>query len=160
MIEKKILMYLKGKSALLSKELSSYLSNCFNKDCLMNLLTVENITMGEFKTLIDSNDSTGIIKYEMPYSPIYIHLYGEIKNGQEVIKELLNFTAKNLNSFLPNYKTAYMLSSADELKSLAEDYAVVLISFSIEFAEGDNGFAAVSIPHNLLETLLNHQSPF
>lgn len=153
MIEEKILMYLKDKFIRISEELSAYISGYFKDDCLINLLTVENITMGEFKTLMNDGNSTGVIKYEVPYSSIYIHINSEFKNEQEITKEFLNNIANNLNHFLPKYNTTHMMLNSVKLKSSLEDYDIVLISFGIEFAKGGKGFAVISIPHDILHSL-------
>jgi two-component system chemotaxis response regulator CheY len=153
MIEEKILMNLKDKFIRISEELSANISSYFKKDCLINLLTVENITMDEFKTLMNNGNSTGVIKYEVPYSSIYVHINGEFKNEQEITKEFLNNIANNLNHFLPKYNTTHMMLSSVKLKSSFEDYDIVLISFDIEFIKGGKGFAVISIPHDILHSL-------
>lgn len=153
MIEEKILVYLRDKFAWISEELSINISSHFNEDCLIKLLTVENITMGEFKTLMNNDNSSGVIKYEVPYSPIYIHIYGDFKNEQAITKELLNNTANNLNLFLPKYNTTHIMLSPVKLKLSLEDYEIVLVSFGIEFVKGGKGFAIISIPHDILHPL-------
>lgn len=149
-IDEKIINQLKEKFLMLSAEISSYLSVKFNNKYLMKLLTVENITMSEFKTLINASNSTGIIRYEAPYLPIHINLHGGIKNGQEIIKELLDITANKLNSFLTNYQSTDILLSSDKLKEISEDYPTVLISFGIETDKEEKGFVEINIPHNIL----------
>ena len=153
-VDEKIIIHLKDKFTEISKELSSSLAFRFNTDCVINLLTVENITMGEFQKLMSKGNSTGVIKYKAPYSQIYIHLYGKIKNEQEILKEILDFIAKNDNLILPNYNTVDMLLSSDHSKIFDEDYSTLLISFDIEFTKGYKGFVAISIPHVFLEDLV------
>lgn len=153
-VEEKTITYLKEKFTEMSKKLSSYLSGCINKDCSMNLLTVENITMNEFKTLMNNGNSTGMIKYNVPDSSIYIHVYGGIKKDQKLLKEILNFTSENLNLSILNYTTIELLLSTDDCVSFQGDYSTILVSFSIEFDRGDKGFVAISIPHSFLQYLL------
>jgi two-component system chemotaxis response regulator CheY len=152
-IEEKVLMYLKDKFTWISEELSTYMSSHLKEDCTIELLTVEDITMVEFKTLISNANSTGVIKYESPYSSAYVHIHGEFENQGELTKEFLNSIANNLNLFLPKYITTQMMLSSVNLKSSTEDYEIVLVSFSIEFVKGGKGFAVISIPHDILHSL-------
>ena len=152
-IEEKILMYLKDKFTRISEEISTTMSSHLKEDCTIELLTVEDITMGEFKTLISNANSTGVIKYESPYSSAYVHIYGEFEDQQELTKEFLKGIANNLNLFLPKYITIQILLSSVKLKSSTEDYEIVLVSFAIEFVKGDKGFAVISIPHDILHSL-------
>ncbi len=154
MIEEKVLMYLKDKFTWISEELSISMSSHLKEDCAIELLTVEDITMSEFKTLIINANSIGVIKYESPYSSTYVHIYGEFENQQEITKEFLNSIANNINILLPKYITTQMLLSSANLKSSTEDYEIILVSFSIEFVKGSKGFAVISIPHDILHSLL------
>jgi two-component system chemotaxis response regulator CheY len=128
------------------------LSVNFKDECLINLLTVENITMGEFKALMNNGNSIGQIKYEVPYSSIYIQIYGEFKDDQEITKKILNNIASNISFFLPRYNEINMISTVSLISSI-RDYECVLISFSLEFVVGSRGFAAISIPHDILNSL-------
>jgi two-component system chemotaxis response regulator CheY len=149
-IEEKILKYLKNKFTEISEELSAN----FKDDCLINLLTVENITMGEFKALMNNGNIIGVVKYEVPYSAIYIQIYGEFKNEQEIAKELINNIANNISLFLPKYNEIDIMLSTANIISSIKDYECVLLSFSLEFVVGSRVFAAISIPHDILHSLI------
>lgn len=152
-IEEKILVYLRDKFAWISEELSINISSHFNEDCSIKLLTVENITMGEFKTLMNNDNSSGVIKYEVSYSPTYIHIYGDFKNERAITKEFLNNIANNVNLFFSKYNTTQMMLSSIKIKSSPLDYEIVLVSFSIEFVKVGKGVAVISIPHDILYSL-------
>lgn len=153
-LEEKAMLLLKDKITGVSKKLSSYFFDESKQNCLLSLLTVESITIKEFKTLLDNSNSTGSIEYKTPYLPLYIHVYGEFKNEQEVLKNLLHFTENNLNLALPNHITGDIILGSDDFTTLAEDYSTILISLSIEFSKEDKGFVAISIPHCFLQYLL------
>lgn len=150
-LREKAILKLKEKFTAISIELSSYLSKQFNQECLLDLLTVESITIGEFKTLIDNDDSTGVISYTTPYLPVYIHISSEIKHEQNLLNELLNFTKNILKLALPNDINGDILLYSEDFKLLPDDYSTLLISFSIEFAQKNKGFIAMSIPHCFLQ---------
>ena len=150
-LEEKTIIGLKDKFIGMSKETAAYLSHGFNQKCSLNLLTVESITIGEFRTLINNSDSTWAIKCKTASSPVYIHVYGNLKNKREVLKKLLDFTESNHKLELSKENVCDISLCSDDLKILTEDYQSVLISFSIEFDKGDKGFVAISIPQCFLE---------
>lgn len=153
-IEEKDIIFLKSKLCKISRELAYYLSDKLSKDCIIKLLTAENITVDEFKTFIDKGCSAAIFKYESFVHPVFINIYDQIKNEQEVLKEVLKFISAGCR--LKNFNTddARIILGSDIFNALSENYSIILVSFSIEFAEGEKGFAAISIPHEVLQYML------
>lgn len=147
-LEEKIILTLKDKFTDMSEKLSTYFTNKFGQASLVNLLTIESITLREFKTLINNNGCIGSIKYKTQYSPVYINVYGEFKDEQVVLSEFLSFLENNLQLALTNQDKGDIFISSDYFKVLNEDYRTVLISFTIEFGQEDKGFIAISIPHS------------
>lgn len=84
----------------------------------MKLITVENITISEFRTLLTSDSDIGTIKYDTSSLPIHIHASGGFGN---------------------------------------KNYSTILISFSIEFTNGDKGFVMLSLPHDFCNIYLNNE---
>lgn len=152
-IEEDLIIYLNNKFSELSKVLSFYLSNSFHESYLVNLLTVENITMQEFKTLIDTDTPTGIINYNSPSSSIYINLHRKMEDEHELIKEFIDFIAKYFNSFFPNYSTTELISNSNALKTSFSNFPTILISFSLEVSGENSNYISIGIPHNLLYSL-------
>lgn len=154
-IEEKDILFLKNKLCKISRELASYLSDKLSKNCIIKLLTAENITVDEFKTFIDKDSSAAMVKYESFVHPVFINIYEQINNEQKVLKEVLKFisTDRRLKHF--NTDDARMILDSDIFNTLSENYSIILVSFSIEFAGGEKGFAAVSIPHEVLLCLLS-----
>jgi len=151
-VELKTITYLKNKFSELSQGFSQYISNQFNSECTMKLVTVENITISEFRTLTTDCD-VDTIKYNISSLPIYIHASGEFGNKKEFLKEFLDFTAKNLIRIIPDFNSNDMIISMDVNKALSENYSTILISLSIEFINENKGFVMISLPHDFLQYL-------
>lgn len=149
-LEEKIIITLKDKFVDMAKKLTVNFSAKLGQEILVNLLTIESITLSEYKTLINDNSCIGSINYKTSIPPVYINLNGQLENEQVLLKELLNFARTNLLLANTNHDEVYISIGLDDLKMLDEDYKTVLISFKIEFEKGDKGFALISIPHSLL----------
>lgn len=153
MIEEKIFMYLKDKFTWISEKLSISMSSHFKEVCTIELLTVEDITMSELKTLMGDANSIAEIKYEKPYSSIYVNTYGEFRGEQGITNELLKNIANNLNLFLPKHKATLVVLDSVKLGSTTEDYEIVLVTLGVEFVKGGKGFVVIGIPHDILFSL-------
>jgi len=147
-LEEKVMIELKSKFTDISEQLSVYMSRECGQDCMLTLLTVESITLSEFKTLIDDNSSIGSIEYKTIDSPIYVNVYGEFKNKITVLREVLSFVENNLQLTNTNNDNEYISISLDDSKMLDEDYSTVLISYKIEIEPGNKGFIAINIPYS------------
>lgn len=153
-VELKTITYLKDKFSELSQESFNYFSNQFNSECTLELIKVENITMSEFRTLLTTDSDIGTIKYNISSLPIHIHVSGGFGNNKEILRELLEFTAKNLKRIILSFNTTTnMIMSLNVHEAFKENYSTILISFSIEFANEDKGFVMISLPHDFLQYL-------
>ena len=149
-LEEKTIMFLRERVEDTLKELSIYLCKKFKKEFLLNPLTIESITMSEFRTLVNSNDNIGVIKYKAPFSNVYIHLGGNLNNEQNILKEMLNFTENKLQITIPKNIIVDTVEVGYYYKDLEEDYSIILISFNIEFDEVNKGVATIGIPQCFL----------
>lgn len=152
-IELKTLTYIENKFSELSQEFSRYLSNKFNSECTIKLITVENITMNELRVLLNTDSDIGIIKNNITSVPIHIHATDGFVKKKEIIREFLNLVAKNFKGIIPDFISDNMMVSLDDQNVLNENYSIILISFSVEFINKDKCFVMVSLPHDLLQYL-------
>jgi len=152
-IELKTLTYLKNKFSELSQEFSCYLSNKFNNECTVKLITIENITLNEFRALLTTDSKVGTIKSSMTSLPIHIYVSDGVDNKNEILRGFLESTSKNFKRIIPNFNNANMTISLDDQNVLNENYSIILISFSVESINKDKGFVMLSLPHDLLQYL-------
>lgn len=152
-LEEKTLMNLKNKFISYSKELVTHIFDYFKEECQIKILTVENITMGEFKTLMNDGNSRGLIKVEKLSEPISIYINGQFKNHKEITNGVLNSILNSFSTFLPGDKISNLILNLVNTKDFNMDYEIVLVSFSIEFAIGGKGIVAIGIPHAVLTSI-------
>lgn len=152
-LEEKTLMNLKNKFISHSKELVTHISDYFKEECQIKILTVENITMGEFKTLMNDGNSMGLIKVEKLSEPISIYINGQFKNHKEITNGVLNSILNSFSTFLPGDKISNLILNLVNTKDFNMDYEIVLVSFSIEFAKGGKGIVTIGIPHAVLTSI-------
>lgn len=151
-IDLKTLTYFKDKFSELSHEFSCDLTNKFNSECTIKLITVENITLSELKTLWISESDIGTIKHNTSL-PIHVHLSDGFVNKKEIIRAFLDLTAKNFKRIFQGFNGDNLIISLDSQNTLNENYSIILISFSIEFMSKDKGFIMLSLPHDFLKYL-------
>jgi hypothetical protein len=149
LVEQKAITYLKENFI----ELLHCLPYQFKSKCTMELITVENITISEFRTLLTSDSYLATIKSNISSVPIRVHASGSFGNEKEILREFLDFTAKNLNRIIPDFNTTNMIISREIHEALNENYSTILISFSIEFANDEKGFLMLNLPHDFLKYL-------
>jgi two-component system chemotaxis response regulator CheY len=147
-LEVGIITLLRDKFSSISKKLATYIAHKLGQSCFIQLLTVESITLSEFKTLISSNSHLAIINYKMGYSPVYINVYGSLENEMSILKEILRFGHSEFQ--VENGKGDNIIIGSEEILKLNEDYSTVLVSYSIEFDKENKGFVAISLPLSLL----------
>lgn len=151
----KTITYLEDKFSELSQGFSQYLSSRFNHECTTKLIKVENITISEFRTLLTLDNEVGIIKYNISSLPVHVHALGGFGNKNEILREILDFTAKNLNRIIPGFNTTNIIMSREVYEAFSENYSIILISFSIEFTNKNKGFVMLSLPHDLYNKYIN-----
>jgi two-component system chemotaxis response regulator CheY len=152
-IEEMTIENLKDKFIRALPEMADYLSSYFNNECIINFLTAQNITMSEFKTLIDDSNSLGSIKYKTSNESLYIHICSDDVEGKGILKELTNFTVNKLKLFESSYSSIDVNLNSNDIKAINDNYSIVLISFSIKFDDDKKIFASLSIPHGFLKYL-------
>jgi DNA-binding NarL/FixJ family response regulator/DNA-binding transcriptional MerR regulator len=150
-LEEKTIIFLRERVEETLKELAIYLFQKFKKEFLLNPLTVESITMIEFKTLVNDGDIIGVIKYKAPYSNVYIKLCSNFNDEQNVLKEMLDFIKSKLQINIPKHVIGDIVQGIDYYKDLVEDYSIVLISFSVELDKVNKGVATIVIPNFFLQ---------
>jgi two-component system chemotaxis response regulator CheY len=147
-VELKTIAYLEGKFSELLQGGSRYFSSRFNNECTMKLITVENITISEFRTLLFQDSELGIIKRNISSLPILINVLGDFGSKKEILGEILDFISKNLYRVIPDFNAAKIIMSHEADEVFNENYSTILISFSIEFDDGDKDFVMLSLPHD------------
>jgi two-component system chemotaxis response regulator CheY len=147
-LEAEILTLIKDKFTSISQNLHDYYFSKFGQDYFIKLLTVESITLNEYKTLIKADSYIGLIKYKKDNSPIYINVYGDFKNEISTLKEILNFAYSKFQ--IEDRSDENIIINSDQITKLNEDYLIVLVSYYIEFNKENKGFIAVSLPLSLL----------
>jgi hypothetical protein len=147
-LEDEIIISMKDKFSSISDNLIDYYFNKLGQDCFIKLLTVESITLNEYKSLINADSYLGIIKYKKEHSPIYVNVYGNFKNEIIILKEIFNFAYSKFQ--IENGKVDNIIIESEEIIKLNEDYPTVLVSYSIEFDKENKGFVAISLPLSLL----------
>lgn len=152
-IDLKTLAYLKDKFSELSQEFSCYLSNKLNSECTIKLMTVENITLSELRTLLTTENDIGIIEHNITSLPIHFHVSDGFASKKEIIREFLDLIAKKIKCKIPHFNSDNMIISLDGQHIFSESHSIILISFSIEFINKDKGFVMISLPHDLLKYL-------
>jgi two-component system chemotaxis response regulator CheY len=155
-IEKNSIEYLKDKFAVFSNSISEHFSNIYNSKCTVEMITVENITIGEFRTLVSPSSKIGILNDNISNVPIHVHTLGGWSNRNEVLKKFLHFAAKNLHKSIPGVNAEDISVSMGFHSELKENYSTILISFSIEFGGDEKGFIMVSLPNEFLCRIKNH----
>jgi two-component system chemotaxis response regulator CheY len=153
-IEENIITYLKDRVKEILIELSNYLFEKEKKKFLLNLLTVESITMSEFRKLVSNDYRMETININDHYSNIYVHLSGNFNEGDKILKEIINFAESILKKTIcENIKDDIITSNIKHNELIGNDYSIVLVSFDIKTNEGNRGFIEISIPHSFLEYL-------
>lgn len=145
--------YIKDKFSEALQEISKDLSNRLNSLCKLELITVQNITISEFKTLMSENSDVGILKYDISSLPINIHVSGSFNDKNKFLKEIINLIEKQLESIIHGFDNVNKFIALGNDKIVSENYSTIAISFSIEFANKDSGFINVSLPHDFLKYL-------
>ncbi len=152
-IEENITFYLKDKIKEILSDFSNYLFEKENKKFMINLLTVESITMSEFRTLLSKGDRIGTIRVNDSHSNIYVHLNSYINKEDDILNEINNFIVSILKKTFIENVNADIIPINKTYCELADDYSVVLVSFEIKANEGARNLIEISIPHYLLEGL-------
>lgn len=147
------IIYIKNKFSESLQEFSKDLSNRLNSSCKLELITVQNITICEFKTLISENSDLGVLKYNISSLPIHIYVSGSFNDKNRFLKEIINLTEKQLERIIHGFDNVNKFIALGDDKILSENYSTIAISFSIEFANKDNGFINISLPHEFLKYL-------
>lgn len=75
-------------------------------------------------------------------------MYGELKNELIILKGFFNFAESNLQLATSNNDNEQISIRLDDFEMMEEDYSTVLISYKIEFEQGDKGFVAINIPYS------------
>lgn len=144
----KVIVYFGDKFTELSQEFSKYFSSRFNNECTMKLITAENITISEFRTLLPPDSELGIIKHNICSLPIHINVLGGFGSKKEILGEFIDFTSRSLYRIIPDFSAVKVIMSHEVDEVFNGNYSTILISFSIEFTNGDKGFVMLSIPHD------------
>lgn len=145
--------YIKDKFSESLQEISKELSNRLNSECRLELITVQNITISEFKTLMSENSDVGILKYNISSAPINVQVSGSFNDKNKFLKEIINLIEKQFGRIIYGYDNVNKFIALGDDKILSENYSTIAISFSIEFSNKDNGFINISLPHDFLKYL-------
>lgn len=145
--------YIKDKFSESLQEFSKDLSNKLNSSCKLELITVQNITISEFRTLVSENSDIGILKYNISSLPVNIQVSGSFNDKNKFLKEIINLTEKQLERIIHGFDNVNKFIALGDDKILSENYSTIAISFSIEFTNKDNGFINISLPHEFLQYL-------
>lgn len=105
------------------------------------------------RTLLITESDIGTIKNNISKLPIHIHVSDGFLNKKEIIRGFLDLIVRNFKQIIPGFSSSNTIISLDGQSILNESDSIVLISFSIEFANKDRGFVMLSLPHDLLKYL-------
>lgn len=151
-IEESVIIYLKDKGKEILIELSNYLFEKEKKKFFLNLLTVESITMSEFRKLVSNDDRIRTIKINDHY--LNVHLSGDFNEGDKIFEDIINFTESILlKTICENINDDSITSNKKHNELIGNDYSIVLVSFDIKSNEGNRGFIEISIPQSFFEYL-------
>ena len=78
---------------------------------------------------------------------------GSFKDKNKLLKEIINLTEKQLERIIYGFDNVNKFIALGDDKILSENYSTIAISFCIEFANKDNGFKNISLPHKFLQYL-------
>lgn len=145
--------YIKDKFSEALHEFSKDLSNRLNIGSKLELITVQNITISEFRTLISENSDIGILKYNISSLPVNIQVSGNFNDKNKLLREIINLTEKQLEKIIHGFDNVNKFIALGDDKILSENYSTIAISFSIGFANKDNSFVNISLPHDFLKYL-------
>lgn len=152
-IDNDMLTKLKDGFINLNGIIASKLSLKLNTDFIVDLLTVENITVSEFNTVVNNAACLGKISYKHVISPIYIAMHDKFDNEQEIIKEISNIVSNELNTFLPDYKSIDIFSVSNGLLDFIENHPSILVTYMLKGRSEDKCFVEINIPHEILDLL-------
>ncbi|WP_234124521.1 response regulator [Clostridium hydrogenum] len=145
--------YIKDKFSESLQEFSRGLYSRLNITCKLGFVTIQNVTISEFKTLMSEDSDIGVIKYNVSSLPINIYVSGSFNDKRKLLTEIISLTEKLLERIIHGFDNVNKFISLGEDKLLSENYSTIAISFSIEFSNKDNGFINISLPHDFLQYL-------